>query len=118
MPIRVELKPLTEDDLRRILTDTEVSLVKQYVALLATESVTIGFTADGIDALARLAAQINANVENIGARRLHTILERVLEDISFHASDRHGETVSVDGAYVNAAIGELAQDVDLSRFIL
>ena len=103
---------------RRILTDTEASLLKQYTALLATEGVGIVFTDDAIDALARLAAQINANVENIGARRLHTILERVLEEISFHATDRSGETVTIDGAYVERAIGALAQDVDLSRFIL
>lgn len=118
LPIRVELKPLTEGDLRRILTDTEASLLKQYVALLATEDVTIAFTDDAVDALARLAAQINASVENIGARRLHTILERVLEDISFHATDRGGDAVSIDGPYVERAIGELAADVDLSRFIL
>ena len=118
LPIRVELKPLTEADLRRILTDTEASLLKQYVALLKTEGVTIVFTEDAVDALARLAAQINSSVENIGARRLHTILERVLEDISFHATDRGGETVTVDGPYVERAIGELAKDVDLSRFIL
>ena len=118
MPIRVELKPLTEADLRRILTDTEASLLKQYAALLATENVTLVFQEDAIDALARLAAQINANVENIGARRLHTILERVLEDVSFNATDRGGETVTVDGAFVERAIGELARDVDLSRFIL
>ncbi len=118
LPIRVELKPLSESDLRRILTDTEASLLKQYTALLATEGVGITFTDDAIDALARLAAQINGNVENIGARRLHTILERVLEEISFHATDRGGETVTIDGAYVEKAIGALAQDVDLSRFIL
>jgi ATP-dependent HslUV protease ATP-binding subunit HslU len=118
LPIRVELKPLTEEDLRRILTDTEASLIKQYVALLATEGVTIAFTDDGIAALARLAAQINSNVENIGARRLHTILERVLEDVSFNATDRQGDTVTIDGPYVEAAISELAHDVDLSRFIL
>ena len=118
LPIRVELKPLTEADLRRILTDTEASLLKQYVALLATESVTIVFTDDAVSALARLAAQINASVENIGARRLHTILERVLEDISFNATDRGGDSVTIDGAYVERAIGDLATDVDLSRFIL
>ena len=118
LPIRVELKPLTEADLRRILTDTEASLLKQYVALLATEDVTVVFTDDAVDALARLAAQINASVENIGARRLHTILERVLEDISFNASDRAGETSTIDAPYVEKAIGELAADVDLSRFIL
>ena len=118
LPIRVELKPLSEADLRRILTDTEASLLKQYAALLATEGVTIVFRDDAIDALARIAAQINSNVENIGARRLHTILERVLEDVSFHATDRGGEIVTIDGAYVEKAIGDLAHDVDLSRFIL
>ena len=102
LPIRVELKPLTEADLRRILTDTEASLLKQYVALLATEGVKIVFTDDAVDALARLAAQINSSVENIGARRLHTILERVLEEISFHATDRGGETVTIDGALCRA----------------
>jgi len=118
LPIRVELAPLSRDDLRRILTEPEHSLVKQYGALLSTESVTLEFTDDAIDALAELAADINDRVENIGARRLHTVLERLLEEISFTATDRAGETITVDAAYVNERVAPLAQKGDLSRFIL
>jgi ATP-dependent HslUV protease ATP-binding subunit HslU len=118
LPIRVELKPLTRDDLRRILTETEVALIKQYVALIATEGVKLEFTDDGIDAIADVAVAVNSSVENIGARRLHTVMERVLDEISFSASDRSGETVAVDAAYVHKHIGDLAKNADLSRFIL
>jgi ATP-dependent HslUV protease ATP-binding subunit HslU len=118
LPIRVELRPLTRDDLRRILTEPEASLIKQYVALMATEGVTLDFTADAIDALADVAVEVNSNVENIGARRLQTVMERVLDDISFAAPDRHGETVTIDAAYVQKNIGDLAKNADLSRFIL
>ncbi len=118
LPIRVELKALTRDDFVRILTETEHSLIKQYKALLATESVTLDFGDDAIAAVADLAAEINASVENIGARRLHTVLEKLLEDISFTATDRSGETFKVDAAYVRTQMGELAKKGDLSRFIL
>jgi ATP-dependent HslUV protease ATP-binding subunit HslU len=118
LPIRVELSALSRADLRRILTEPEHSLVKQYAALLGTEGVQLDFTDDAIDALADLAADINERVENIGARRLHTVLERLLEDISFTATDRAGETVTVDAAYVNERVAPLAQKGDLSRFIL
>jgi ATP-dependent HslUV protease ATP-binding subunit HslU len=118
LPIRVELSPLSRDDLRRILTEPEHSLLKQYSALLGTESLVLSFTDDAVDALAELASDINDKVENIGARRLHTVLERLLEDISFTATDRAGETVSVDAAYVNERVAPLAQKGDLSRFIL
>ncbi len=118
LPIRVELRALTRDDFRRILTETEVSLIKQYVALLNTEGVTLDFSADAIDAIADVAVAVNSSVENIGARRLQTVMERVLDDISFTATDRSGETVSIDAAYVHKHIGDLAKNVDLSRFIL
>jgi ATP-dependent HslUV protease ATP-binding subunit HslU len=118
LPIRVELSPLSRDDLRRILTEPEHSLLKQYSALLGTESVTLDFRDDAVDALADLAADINDRVENIGARRLHTVLERLLEDISFTATDRGGETFVVDAAYVAEKVAPLAQKGDLSRFIL
>ncbi|MBZ8133551.1 ATP-dependent protease ATPase subunit HslU [Afifella sp. IM 167] len=118
LPIRVELRALTEDDFRRILTETEASLVKQYVALMATEGVTLDFTDDAIDAIARTAVEINSNVENIGARRLQTVMERILDDISYTAPDRNGDTVTVDAAYVEEHIGDLARNADLSRFIL
>ncbi len=118
LPIRVELTSLGEDDFRRILTDTEASLIKQCRALMATEGVTLDITPDAVAAIAKVAAQVNASVENIGARRLHTILERVLDDISFTAPDRGGETIEIDGAYVEKHIGDLARDTDLSRFIL
>jgi ATP-dependent HslUV protease ATP-binding subunit HslU len=118
LPIRVELKPLTRDDMRRILTDTEAALIKQYVALMGTEGVTLEFTADAIDAIADVAVLVNSSVENIGARRLQTVMERILDDISFNATDRSGETVKVDAAYVETHIGDLAKNTDLSRFIL
>jgi ATP-dependent HslUV protease ATP-binding subunit HslU len=118
LPIRVELSGLSRDDLRRILTEPEHSLIKQYGALMGTEGVTLTFTDDAIDALAELAADINDRVENIGARRLHTVLERLLEEISFTATDRAGETIVVDAAYVNEKVAPLAQKGDLSRFIL
>jgi ATP-dependent HslUV protease ATP-binding subunit HslU len=118
LPIRVELKPLTRDDFRRILTETEASLIKQYVALLATEGVTLEFTADAIDAIADVAVQVNSTVENIGARRLQTVMERVLDDVSFTAPDRNGETVRVDGGFVTSRVADLAKNADLSRFIL
>jgi ATP-dependent HslUV protease ATP-binding subunit HslU len=118
LPIRVELKPLTVEDLRRILTEPEASLIKQYVALLATEGVTLVFTDDAINALADIAAQVNSTVENIGARRLQTVMERVLDEISFEAADKGGETVRIDAAYVRGRIGDLAKNADLSKFIL
>src|ERR1700756_3458790 len=118
LPIRVELKALTRDDLRRILTDPEASLIKQYVALLATEGVTLEFSEDSIDAVADVAVAVNASVENIGARRLQTVMERVLDEVSFAAPDRTGETVKIDAAYVHKHIGDLAKNADLSRFIL
>jgi ATP-dependent HslUV protease ATP-binding subunit HslU len=118
LPIRVELSPLTVEDFKRILTDTEASLVKQSVALLRTEGVELVFTDDSIDALARVAVDVNNSVENIGARRLQTVLERVLDDISFTAPDRSGETMRVDASYVRAQVENLAKNADLSRFIL
>jgi ATP-dependent HslUV protease ATP-binding subunit HslU len=118
LPIRVELAPLSRDDLRRILTEPEHSLVKQYAALMGTEQVTLTFTDDAVDALAELAADINERVENIGARRLHTVMERLLEEISFTATDKGGERITVDAAYVNERVAPLAQKGDLSRFIL
>lgn len=118
LPIRVELKGLTREDFKRILTEPEASLLKQYVALLGTEQVTLHFTDDSIDALAQIAAEVNEGVENIGARRLHTILERVLEEISYTAADHSGQTVTIDAAYVQARIGDLAKNSDLSKFIL
>jgi ATP-dependent HslUV protease ATP-binding subunit HslU len=118
LPIRVELKALTRDDFQRILTEPEASLIKQYVGLLATEGVKLDFTPDGIGAIADIAAQVNASVENIGARRLQTVMERVLDDVSYTASERGGETIAIDGAYVHARVDGLAKDQDLSRFIL
>ena len=118
LPIRVELAPLSREDLRRILVEPEHSLLKQYEALLGTEGVTLDFADDAVDALANLAADINDRVENIGARRLATVLERLLEEISFSATDRGGETVRVDAAYVNERVAPLAAKGDLSRFIL
>ncbi len=118
LPIRVELASLTADDFKRILTETEVSLTKQYEALLATEGVQLTFEPSAIEAIANTAVQINSSIENIGARRLHTILERLLDDISFTASEKSGETFSIDETYVNKAIADIATNVDLSRFIL
>jgi len=118
LPIRVELKALTREDFKRILTEPEASLVKQYKALMATEAVTLDFTPDAIDELARLAEEVNASVENIGARRLHTLLERLLEDISFDASEKPNTSISIDAAYVRARLNDFAKNVDLSKFIL
>jgi ATP-dependent HslUV protease ATP-binding subunit HslU len=118
LPIRVELRALTRDDFRRILTETEASLIKQYIALMGTEGVTLEFSDDSIDAIADVAVSVNASVENIGARRLQTVMERVLDDISFTATDRGGETVRIDAAFVQKNIGDLAKNADLSRFIL
>jgi ATP-dependent HslUV protease ATP-binding subunit HslU len=118
LPIRVELKALTRDDFQRILTEPESSLIKPYVALLGTEDVTLDFTPDGIGAIADIAAQVNASVENIGARRLQTVMERVLDEISFAATDSGGKTLVIDAAYVNTRVADLARDQDLSRFIL
>jgi ATP-dependent HslUV protease ATP-binding subunit HslU len=118
LPIRVELRALTRDDFRRILTETEASLIKQYVALLGTEGVKLSFTDDAIDAIADIAVAVNSSVENIGARRLQTVMERILDDVSFEASDLGGQSVVIDGAYVEKHIGELAKNADLSKFIL
>src|SRR5277367_5214303 len=118
LPIRVELKALTRDDLRRILTEPEANLIRQQQALMATEGVTLVFTDDAVDALADAAVAVNGAVENIGARRLQTVLKKVVEEISFTASDRAGETLVIDGDYVRSRIGELAKNADLSRYIL
>ncbi|MBV9330174.1 MAG: ATP-dependent protease ATPase subunit HslU [Alphaproteobacteria bacterium] len=118
LPIRVELKALTREDFRRILTEPEASLIRQSVALLDTEGVGLEFTDDGIEAIADVAAQVNASLENIGARRLQTVMERVLDEVSFTATDRAGEKVVVDSAYVHGRVDDLARDQDLSRFIL
>ncbi|PHR93667.1 MAG: HslU--HslV peptidase ATPase subunit [Robiginitomaculum sp.] len=118
LPIRVELRALTREDFERILTEPQASLIKQYKALLATEDVTLEFTKNGIAEIAKIAADVNASVENIGARRLHTVMERLLDDISFTATDRGGESVMIDKAYVQKHVGELAADTDLSKFIL
>jgi ATP-dependent HslUV protease ATP-binding subunit HslU len=114
----VELKPLTRDDLKRILTEPEASLIKQYVALMGTEGVTLQFSVDAIDALADVAVLVNSTVENIGARRLQTVMERVLDDISFSAPDHSGNAVTIDGDYVKSRVADLAKNADLSRFIL
>jgi ATP-dependent HslUV protease ATP-binding subunit HslU len=118
LPIRVELQALTRDDFRRILTEPEASLIKQYKALMATEGVELDFTDDGIDALADAAAEVNAGVENIGARRLQTVMERVLEEVSFHAPDSRNARITIDRTFVQREIGSLAKNADLSRFIL
>jgi ATP-dependent HslUV protease ATP-binding subunit HslU len=118
LPIRVELTPLDRADFKRILTETEASLTKQSVAMMATEGVSLVFTDDAIDAIAGIAVDINATVENIGARRLQTVIERVLDDISFSAPDRSGETMTIDAEYVRTTVGDLARNADLSRFIL
>jgi ATP-dependent HslUV protease ATP-binding subunit HslU len=118
LPIRVELNALTRDDFRRILTEPEASLIKQYVALMATEGVTLDFAEDAVDAIADIAVSVNASVENIGARRLQTVMERVLDEVSFAAPDRTGETVKIDADFVQKNIGDLAKNTDLSRFIL
>ncbi len=118
LPIRVELEALTRDDMRRILTEPEASLIKQYIALMQTEGVTLDITPDAIDALADVAVAVNSTVENIGARRLQTVMERVLDEISFAAPDRNGETIQIDADYVQKHVGDLAKNADLSRFIL
>jgi ATP-dependent HslUV protease ATP-binding subunit HslU len=118
LPIRVELNALSRDDMRRILTEPEASLIKQYIALLQTEGVTLEFSDDAIDALADVAVGVNSTVENIGARRLQTVMERVLDEISFVAPDRGGETIRIDADYVQKNVGDLAKNTDLSRFIL
>ncbi|MBD3785377.1 MAG: ATP-dependent protease ATPase subunit HslU [Sphingomonadales bacterium] len=118
LPIRVELRALTEADFTRILTETDNALTRQYAALMATEEVGVTFTPDGIAALARIAAEVNAQIENIGARRLYTVMERVFEELSFTASDRAGEAVTVDAAFVETHLGDLARSTDLSRYVL
>lgn len=118
LPIRVELEPLTRDDFRRILTEPENALLKQYAALLATEGVTLRFDESGVDAIARIAETVNAQTENIGARRLHTMLERLLEDVSFAGSELGGREVVIDADYVHARLSDVAKDENLSRYIL
>ena len=118
LPIRVELQALTEEDFVRILTEPEASLIKQYIALMATEDFTLDFTEEAINQLAKLAAEINGTVENIGARRLHTVMEKLLEEISFSAADRSGETVTIDADMVNNRVGDLLKVGDLTKFIL
>ena len=118
LPIRVELSALTRDDFRRILSEPQASLIKQYIALMGTEGLKLEFTPEAIDALADTAVEVNSSLENIGARRLQTVLERVLDEVSFEASDRNGQTVVIDGTYVTSRIGALAKNADLSRFIL
>ena len=118
LPIRVELRALTREDFRRILTEPKACLIKQYVALMKTEGVTLDFTEDAIDAIADIAVEVNTTVENIGARRLLTVMERILDEISFDASDRDGEEITIDAAYVREHIGDLAKNADLSKFIL
>ena len=118
LPIRVELRPLTKEDFRRILTEPEASLIRQYKALMETEDLKLDFTDDAIDALADVAVHLNSTVENIGARRLQTVMERVLDEISYNASDRAGVSVTIDAAYVREHVGDLANNTDLSRFIL
>ena len=118
LPIRVELDALKEEDFKRILKEPDNSLIKQYKELLKTENVDLEFTEDGIDMLAKISAEVNSSVENIGARRLHTIIEKVLDDISFNATDRAGETITVNQKYVQDNLGNLVKDTDLSKFIL
>jgi ATP-dependent HslUV protease ATP-binding subunit HslU len=118
LPIRVELRPLTEGDFVRILTETDNALTRQYTALMGTEDVTVRFAEDGIAALARIAAEVNQSVENIGARRLYTVMERVFEELSYHAPDRSGQEVVVDAAFVETNIGDLSRSADLSRYVL
>jgi ATP-dependent HslUV protease ATP-binding subunit HslU len=118
LPIRVELRALVRDDFRRILTEPKACLIRQYIALMKTEGVDLEFTPDAIDAIADIAVEVNTNVENIGARRLSTVMERILDDISFDAADKQGEKIVVDGAFVRGHIGDLAKNADLSKFIL
>ena len=118
LPIRVELSALNEDDFKRILKEPDNSLIKQYKALLNTENVKLEFTEDGIEMLAKISAEVNASVENIGARRLHTIIEKVLDDISFNATDKAGQTVKINSEFIKSNLGNLGKDTDLSKFIL
>ena len=118
LPIRVELRALTEEDFVRILTEPQASLIKQYIALMKTEGVTLNFKDDGVHEIAKIAADVNASVENIGARRLQTVMERLLDEISFAATDRDGDTIEIDAKYVKKHVGSLASDEDLSKFIL
>jgi ATP-dependent HslUV protease ATP-binding subunit HslU len=118
LPIRVELKALTEEDFVHILSDTRASLTEQYRALIGTEGVTIEFTPDGIAAIARIAAEVNGQIENIGARRLSTVMEKLLEEVSFDAEDRNGTALTIDAAYVNAQLSEVARNTDLSKYVL
>ncbi|PWG02599.1 ATP-dependent protease ATPase subunit HslU [Sphingosinicella humi] len=118
LPIRVELKALTEEDFIRILKETDASLTEQYSALIATEGVEVSFTDDGVSAIARIAAEVNGQVENIGARRLQTVMEKLLEDISFDAEERRGEKVTIDGSYVETQLAEIARNTDLSKYVL
>jgi ATP-dependent HslUV protease ATP-binding subunit HslU len=118
LPIRVELKALTEEDFVSILSDTKASLVQQYAALLGTEGVSIDFTDDGIRAVAKIAADVNGEIENIGARRLQTVMEKLLEEVSFNAEDRSGSTLTIDAAYVDQQLAAVARNTDLSRYVL
>lgn len=118
LPIRVELRALTQEDFKRILTETDACLIRQYKELIATEGVTLDFTDDAVDEIAKIAFEVNESVENIGARRLLTVMEKLLDDISYHASDRSGETITIDAKYVLANVSELAKNTDLSKFIL
>jgi len=118
LPIRVELRPLTEDDFIRILTETDNALTRQYASLMETEGVTVEFEDGGIREIAKIAASVNQSVENIGARRLYTVMERIFEELSFSAPDKSGEEFTVDAAFVQQNIGELSGDADLSRFVL
>ena len=118
LPIRVNLRALTEEDFVRILTETDNALTRQYTALMGTEEVTVDFSDDGIAALARIAAEVNQSVENIGARRLYTVMERVFEELSFSAPDRSGDKITVDAAFVEANLGDLAKGSDMSRYML
>ncbi|MGR3455353.1 MAG: HslU--HslV peptidase ATPase subunit, partial [Pseudooceanicola sp.] len=118
LPIRVELRALTEGDFVRILTETDNALTLQYSALMGTEDVTVSFTEDGIAAIAKIAADVNTTVENIGARRLYTVIERVFEELSFTAPDRAGETITIDRAFVDQHVGKLAESADVSRYVL
>ena len=118
LPIRVELSALNEDDFKRILKEPDNILIKQYKALLDTENVKLEFAEDGIEMLAKISAEVNASVENIGARRLHTIIEKVLDDISFNATDKAGQTIKINSEFVKSNLGNLVKDTDLSKFIL
>ena len=118
LPIRVELEALTSDDFKKILKEPDNSLIKQYIALLKTENVDLEFSEDGIDKIAQIAMEVNNTIENIGARRLHTIIEKILDDISFTATDRGGEKIVINKNYVEKNVGELVKDIDLSKFIL